>query len=288
MLIAITGASGFIATSISKKMKIEDVNYVFLKRDETDAEWQKKLIAPEVIINLAGAPVIQRWNKKNRKKIFGSRVTTTKRIVKLLNTMPEDIQPKLLISASAIGIYPDKGDEVHNEYSQHIGHSFLSEVVLQWEKEALNLTHPKIRLVIPRIGVVLGKDGGLLKKTLPIFKLGLGGKIASGKQALSFIHIDDLVGAFKFFIENNKTKGVYNLVVPSMATNNEFTRTMGRILKRPTMIPVPAFALKLIYGQASRIMINGEKVYPAKLISEGFKFNYPGIQDVLQALLMKS
>lgn len=283
MLIAITGASGFIATSIKEKFRIEDAQFISLKRNETDDEWNRKLQQANVVINLAGSPVIQRWTKKNKKIILESRVNTTRRLVNLLNQLENG--PELFISASAIGIYPDKGADVLTEDSSLTGDGFLSQVVKNWEAAARNLKTQNTRLVIARIGVVIGLNGGLLKKTLPLFKLGLGGKIASGKQALSFIHIDDIVRAFQFFIEHSKTRGVYNLVAPNLTTNAEFTRTLSKALKRPAIIPVPAFALKVLYGKASHIMINGEKVYPKKLVDDGFQFSHPTIESAIQKVV---
>ncbi|MFA9390099.1 MAG: TIGR01777 family oxidoreductase [Prolixibacteraceae bacterium] len=280
MQIAITGASGFIATSIQKVLKPEQFQFVALNRNESDEIWIKKLQQCQVVINLAGAPVIQRWTKKNRQAILNSRIQTTRRIVSLLNGMKGG--PELLISGSAIGIYPDSGNEVQNEDSRKTGDGFLTSVVQQWESEAQQLTNGNIRLIIARIGVVIGQEGGLLKKTLPLFKMGLGGKIASGEQALSFIHINDIVKAFQFFIENKGTTGIYNLVAPNWVNNAEFTRALARAVHRPAIFPVPAFALKFLYGKAAQIMINGEKVYPKRLLSEGFVFKFPTIEGALK------
>ena len=288
MNIAISGASGFIGTSVQYKLLKGNVEFQVLRRNDSDAKWRNILKEADVVINLAGAPVIQRWTKKNRESIVESRVNTTRRIVQILNDLPSDIHPGLLISASAIGIYPDCGEEVHAEDSKQTGDTFLSEVVMLWEKEAIKLDQEKVRLVIPRIGVVLGKDGGLLKKTLPLFKFGLGGKIGSGKQTLSFIHIDDLISALQFFVHNESTTGVYNLVAPNMTTNQEFTRILGKLLRRATLFVVPAFVLKIIYGEAARIMINGEKVVPERLLQEGFNFQYPRIEQALKSVLSKN
>lgn len=279
MVIAITGASGFIATSIVNKLKIDGVEYIALNRNDADDVWQSTLGRAQVVINLAGAPVIQRWTKRNRLTILNSRVNTTARIVSILNRLEKG--PELLISASAIGIYPDKGHELLTEESTQTGHSFLTHVVQQWEREALKLNNSTTRLVIARIGVVIGQGGGLLKKTLPLFKLGLGGKIASGKQTLSFIHVDDILRAFQFFIESRESKGIYNLVAPGFTSNAEFTRVLAKVVKRPAIFTVPAFALKLLYGKAAQIMINGEKVYPERLLKEGFEFKFPTIESAL-------
>jgi len=283
MKIALTGASGFIANSIQSKINLNDVEFVSLNRNETNNIWRQKISECQVVINLAGSPVIQRWTAKNKQTILDSRISTTRRLVTLLNELKSG--PELLISASAIGIYPDKGEKVMTEIDYETGDGFLSEVVQQWEQEAMQLTNRNTRLAIMRIGVVLGKEGGLLKQTLPLFKLGLGGKIASGNQALSFIHIDDLVAAVQFFIEKKEAQGIYNMVAPHLTTNAEFTRVLAKTLKRPAPFFVPAFALKMLYGKAAQIMINGEKVYPEHLLNEGFVFRFPEIDAALNNLL---
>jgi uncharacterized protein len=202
-----------------------------------------------------------------------------------MNQLPTGIGPRLFISASAIGIYPDISDQIFDEQNSEKGSGFLASVVEQWENETSDLVNGNIRLIIARIGVVLGKDGGLIKKTLPLFKLGLGGKIASGNQSLSFIHINDIVKAINFFIQNQETSGIYNLVAPNISTNKQFTQIMGHLLNRPTFLTVPAFALKLIYGEAAKIMINGEKVAPSHLIKDGFSFEFPTIGSALKDIL---
>ncbi len=285
MKIAITGSSGFIGTSLQNSLYKTEVEYFPLKRDESDAQWIEKIGKSDVVINLAGSPVIQQWTPRNKKIILDSRVQTTRRLVTIINELPRRNSPRLFISASAIGIYPSKGNIVHTEESNAIGNGFLPEVVMKWEKEAMELTNRYVRLVIPRIGVVLGKDGGLLKKILPLFKLGLGGKVASGKQSVSFIHIDDLIYAFKFFIENKNSAGIYNLTAPRISTNTELTKAMGKVLYRPTILPVPAFALKFLYGKAASIMIHGEKVYPKNLLNAGYQFSFPDIESALVDLL---
>jgi uncharacterized protein len=285
MKIALTGSSGFIATHLQKALFNGNANFAHLKRNQSDLEWKELINNADVVINLAGAPVIQRWTVKNRKTIEESRTLTTRRLVNILNQIPASQVPKLLISASAIGIYPNDSPIVHDEQSNETGDSFLSEVVGKWEQEARELTNYATRLVIMRIGVVLGKEGGLIAKVLPLFRLGLGGRIGNGNQTLSFIHIDDIVNAVQFFIENKNSTGTYNLVAPNITTNELFTRVLAKKLKRKAVLPVPAFALKLLYGQAAQIMIKGENVYPAHLLADGFRFKYPNIGSAIEAVL---
>lgn len=285
MNIAITGSSGFIANALKGSKHFSDTNFIALSRHDDDEKWEEIIKNANVVINLAGASVIKRWSKHNKTEILKSRIDTTRKLVSIMNKMPKNKGPKLFISGSAIGIYPDNGNELLDERSTQRGESFLSEVVEKWESEANELTASHIRLVITRIGVVLGKNGGLLKKILPLFKLGLGGKIGNGHQAFSFIHINDLVLAIRFFIDNAKTSGTYNLVSPNNTTNINFTKAMGKALHKPTLIPVPAFALGIIYGKAARIMVNGEKVYPARLLNDGFVFKYTTIEQAVENII---
>lgn len=285
MNIAITGASGFIAKALKSSEYFSNINFIALSRSDNDEKWEEIIENANVVINLAGAPVIKRWSKKNKTEILKSRIDTTRKLVSILNKTPRNKGPKLFISGSAIGIYPDNSSELLDELSTQRGNSFLSEVVEKWENEARELTASHIRLVITRIGVVLGKNGGLIKKTLFLFKYGLGGKIGTGRQAFSFIHINDLVLAIRFFIDNAKTSGTYNLVSPNSTNNINFTKAMGKALHRPTLIPVPAFALRTIYGKAARIMINGEKVYPARLLNDGFVFKFATIEQAVENII---
>ncbi len=281
MRIAISGASGFIGTSLKHDLFLGKAQFVPLLRNDSDEQWAKIIQNSDVVINLAGASVSQRWTKKNKRKILRSRVITTHRIVSILNSFNCRPHPKLFISASAIGIYPNNDNVIHSETSNKTGDNFLAYVVKQWEKEALELSNPNIRLIIPRIGVVMGKQGGLLKKLFPLFKLGLGGPLASGKQAMSYIHIRDLTRAFQYFIDNQKTKGVYNLVSPNVCTNNEFSSVLGRVLNRPVLFWIPAFVLRMVFGKTADIMIYGEKVYPERILQSGFGFKYQTINETL-------
>lgn len=288
MDIAFTGYHGFLASSMRERWRHEGYRFYALERNANDEQWREILTKANVVVNLAGSPVLQRWSKKGKQRIFQSRVQTTARLVRLINEMQalHLSAPTLLISASAIGVYPDDGAEISDEYSQRTGGSFLSSVVLNWEDQAMQLTHPGVRLVIARIGIVLSSKAGLVKKILPIFKLGLGGKVASGKQKMSFVHIDDLVRAFHFFISNTQAKGTFNIVATEVATNEVFTRCISRLLNVPAILPVPAFALRMVFGDAASIMVNGENVYPTRLLKHGFTFRFPLIEDAVKDILV--
>lgn len=284
MRIAFTGSSGFLANSFKNNNTLGDVEYFNLKRDESNGVWKEKIQQSDVVINFAGAPVVQRWNEKNKKVIMDSRVKTTRRIVQIMNELPEDKTPRLLISASAIGIYPQTIGGEYDEGTSETGDDFLAEVVVEWERAARELNNSATRLVMPRIGVVLGAEGGMLKMVAPLFKLGLGGKLATGKQGVSFIHIDDVVKAFQYFIENENTEGVYNLTAPHPVTNKVFTKALAKVLRRPAIFPVPAFAIRLVFGKAASVVTEGGFVYPKNLQRGGFEFEYPKIDEALKAL----
>jgi uncharacterized protein (TIGR01777 family) len=285
MIIALTGANGFIGSQIQAKFKNIASEILILKRNDSDESWREIITRSDVIINLAGSTVFKRWNLKNRKLILESRIKTTQRIVSMLNQLPKNISAKLLISSSATGIYPDDKFQQFHEYSNSKGSGFLAEVVSRWEAEADELVNPSVRLVICRFGVVLSSKGGMLKLILPIFKFGLGGIIGSGKQVTTFIHIDDLLEAFLFFCNNKKTSGLYNLVSPNPITNKEFTKILAKKLHRPAFLRVPAFVLTILYGKASCIMLNGAHVYPQRLINQGFSFKYPTFEKAIENVL---
>lgn len=285
MIIAISGSSGFIGSYLKKKFDAFATEVIALRREDSEETWKTTIRKADVIINLAGSPVFTRWTTKNRLIILESRVLTTRRIVSILNDLPEEIEPKLFISASATGIYPDDKFTQYNEFSTEKGSGFLAEVVSKWEAEADNLINPSVRLVIARLGVVLGKNGGSLSKMIPIFRLGLGGVIGSGKQMTCFIHIDDIFNAFLFFIKNKNTSGLYNLVSPHPITSREFSKKLASVLRRPLLFRIPGFVLKILYGKASCIMLNGANIYPHKLLDEGFKFTYPELTTALQEVI---
>lgn len=284
MKIAFTGGSGFIATHF--KIKNTNFEFVDLKRNESVDEWIEKLSNSDVVINLAGAPIFQRWNAKNRALIVQSRGETTKKLVACLNRM-ETTAPKLLISGSAIGIYSNDDDKPSTENNPTYGNSFLSELVKKWEESTNELKNSSVRLVVARIGIVLGNNGGIIRQLKPIFKLGVGGRLASGKQKMAFIHIDDLVAGLRFFIEDEQTSGVYNMVAPNITTNKEFTQYFAKVLRRWVFLPVPGFVLKIVFGASAEIMLKGEWVEPKRLLSTDFKYQYRGIEEALKELVLE-
>ncbi len=286
MKIAITGGTGFIGRHLSAYLRTLDHELILIQRSdwtEGAGRISKLINSSDVLINLAGSPVIKRWTAANKKNILASRLDTTNLLVECITLMPETERPKIFISASAIGIYDST--KVHTEQSTDFDNNFLADVCQKWEKCLAPLSDMQIRVCVMRIGLVLGEDGGLLKQVLPLFKAGLGGKIGSGLQAFSFIHYHDFCRVIEYFINNNQCKGIFNLTVPEFSTNAVFTKTLAKALHRPAFFTVPAFALKLIYGKAAVALLKGQSVYPQHLLDCGFKFRYPDIAAAIKAVL---
>ena len=280
-IIAMAGASGLIGNYLSlflKGFKIVKINRNdFLLNDETFAE---KFGEADVIINLAGAPVIQRWTRRNKKEILDSRIGTTRKIKSIMLFAPE--KPRYYISASAIGIYDDK--EIHSEESTRWGEGYLAEVVKNWEKEAKQIASASTKVCLLRTGVVLSKSGGMMAKLLPFFRLGLGGRIGHGKQHLSWIHILDFCRAVEFII-NDQKEGIYNMAAPELLNNREFTRNLARALKRPAPFVLPGIFIRMVYGSGASVLTGGQAVLPSRLIREGFTFEFPDINAALQDIV---
>jgi len=241
----------------------------------------------DVIIHLAGESVAAgRWTQERKDKILKSRQQGTSLLIKAIkNSIKNGHQkPKKFISASAIGIYGDRGDETLTEETQS-STGFLAEVCQTWEKLAREVEELQIPWAIVRIGIVLGLEGGALKSMLPPFYAGVGGKLGSGEQYMSWIHLDDLVSLFLYLIENEKSKGIYNGVAPHPVRNTEFTKILGKEISRPTLFPVPAWILKTVVGQMSDILLHSQKVLPERALREGFNFAYPELGMALHHIL---
>ena len=279
--IAITGASGFVGTNLSKFFTNLNYKIIPISRDILNDELKLKSVLDEsdVIINLAGANIIGRWTAEYKELLYTSRIDTTKKIVTALNQITD--KNKLLISTSAVGIYDNS--DTYDENGT-FANDFLSNLCQDWEEEALKAKSENIKVSIFRFGIVLGQGGGAFAKMITPFKLGLGGIIGSGNQAFSFIHIDDLMNAYKFVIENNYEE-IFNLTAPKPTTNLQFTRALGCRLKRPTFIPVPEFILKIIFSEGAKILTDGQDVIPKKLLNLGFKFKFNNIQETIKALV---
>ncbi len=297
MNVFITGGTGFIGKFLIYRLIKEDAHITVATRQKfkhsshidyinwfelTDDEKLDTLSKSDVIINLAGENIAaRRWTDKQKAKIIRSRTSVTNSLVEIINKLPQN-EKRVFISASAVGYYGDKKEELIDENSP-IGKGFLAEVCELWEKEALKARN--CRLVIPRIGVVLHPSGGALQKMLRPFKYYLGGGIGSGKQFVPWVHIDDLVEMFMFVAKNKSCEGVYNFVAPNPCTMKELAKTIGKVLHKPAVFKVPEFVLKIILGEAATMLICSQKVLPQRLIDANFKFEFERLEDALADLL---
>ena len=297
MKIAVTGASGLIGSAFVKaaiargdevlklvRRKPKTADQIFW--DPTTGQIDHLLLdGVDAIVHLAGAGVGERrWSEKYKKEILDSRVNSTKLIVKAIARMHRP--PKVLVSASAIGFYGDTAESSVDENAP-AGTGFLPEVCLAWEAAAKPAKQYGVRVVHPRTGLVLSRKGGLLKKLYPLFFFGLGGKIGNGKQFWSCISLNDQVRALFHLIENEKISGGVNLVMPEAVTNKEFVKTLGKIMKRPTIFSVPAIALKIALGEFSSEVLGSIKVAPSKLIVNDFQFDESNLTSALQIATKK-
>lgn len=289
----ITGGTGFVGSNLSKKLKQDGYEVIILTRDIKKVAKEYKAISSldqiednqniDVIINLAGANISKRWTEGYKKELIESRVGTTKNVVDLIKRLSN--KPKVFISASAVGYYGSQGDNMLIENSS-FKDCFTHQLCNMWEQEAKKSIKLGVRLCIIRLGVVLGKNDGALKKMIPSFKLGLGGKIGDGKQYFSWVHIDDVVASYVFLINSSVSSGIYNLTSPNPVTNKIFTYNLSKKLNRPSIFTMPSFVIKTLFGQmGENILLEGQRVVPEKLTKEGFIFKYPLIDKSLENLL---
>jgi len=298
MNITITGATGFIGRRLIQRLardrhqlhalsrrtnvKFGETAVWISKWDPMTEEPPEESIAnADAIVHLAGEPVAQRWTPEAKQKILESRVQGTRRLVQALSTQKR--RPAALICASAIGIYGSRGDEILTE-SSALGDDFLAEVCKEWEKQAQLAESLGIRVARIRIGIVLGKGGGALEKMLPPFKAFVGGRIGSGKQWMSWIHVDDLVGTIHHAL-TNPMSGIFNGAAPNPERNSDFTAKLAAALGRPAIFPVPGFALRVIFGEMAGILLGSQRVLPRATEATGYKFQYPELGAALQSIL---
>jgi hypothetical protein len=304
MKVIVTGSGGLVGRALVRSLLADGHTVTRLVRGGAQqfrapgtsaVEWNpesgavdaKELEGHDVAVHLAGEPVAEgRWDEAKKRRILESRVKGTRLIAETLAGLKE--KPRVLVSASAIGFYGDRGDEVMREESAS-GEGFLSEVCREWEKATLAASQAGVRVVHLRIGFVLSREGGGLQKMLPPFKLGVGGKVGSGRQYISWITLEDLVRAIRRAIEDESLRGPVNAVAPGAVTNEEFTKALGHVLGRPTILPVPVFALRLAFGEvADAVMLASTRVEPARLKEAGFDFKDSEIEGALRHVLKKS
>lgn len=283
MKIVITGGTGFLGRHLTSHLMSLGHTIILVQRADLvqgTTRLSKLIKSTDCIINLAGSPVIKRWTRKNRKEILDSRLQTTNRLVGAIRMLDPSDRPSSLLSASAIGIYDSKN--IHREDSVDFDDNFLASVCRQWESCLEPLRETEVRVCILRIGIVLGKEGGMLKKLLPLFRFGLGGKIGTGEQGFSFIHYLDFCRAVEFLIPNEGCSGIFNMTSPELSTNKLFTSALAYECHRPAFMTVPEMALKLVFGEASVALLKGQLVIPQHLLECGFVFQYPTLSAALR------
>jgi uncharacterized protein (TIGR01777 family) len=297
MKIVVSGASGLIGTQLVAKLSSSGHEVVRLVRRSPksgEIQWNPKsgtldaaaLEGADAIIHLSGAGIgDKRWSDGYRKEILDSRTATTALLAKTMASLSR--KPSVFLSGSAIGIYGARNDEQLTEVSTH-GTGFLAEVCEQWEAAAKPAVDAGIRTVYLRTGIVLSPKGGALKKLLPLFKLGVGGKFGNGKQWQSWISIDDEIGAIEHLLTAN-VSGAVNLTAPNPVTNAEFTKVLASVLKRPAIVPVPTFAPKILLGGelADALLFTGQRVIPAALNASGYMFKHTTLESAFRSLLSK-
>jgi uncharacterized protein (TIGR01777 family) len=302
MKILVTGATGLVGTALVGSLEqaghticrlirpgtIEpaaDASRGFdVKWDPATGEMGGAAVGADAVVNLAGAPIAgARWTPARKQVLRRSRVNTTRSLVQALARMAA--RPRVLISASAIGYYGNREDEVLTEESA-AGTDFLSEIAMEWEAEAIKAEAIGIRVVLARFGVILAKNGGALPQMMRPFRLGLGGKIGSGRQWTSWITVDDVVGILRLGIENNGLRGPVNTVSPQPVRNAEFTKILAEVMHKPAVLTAPAFALRLAMGEmADGMLMASQRVLPAVLERSGYKFLHPDLGPALVAIL---
>jgi len=280
MHIAITGASGFVGRRLIQAFESDKHAITRLGRDVgKDLPGSS---APDAVVHLAGEPVSQRWTEAVKRRIRDSRIIGTRSLVDAIGKLPT--KPRVLVSASAVGLYGDRGDELLSESAKGAD-GFLADVCRGWEAEADKAAVLGVRVVKIRIGLVLGRDGGALGTMLTPFRLGLGARLGDGKQWMSWIHLDDLVGMIRFAVEQETATGVWNGVGPNPVTNAEFTRKLAAAVHRPAWFVAPEFLVKIGAGEMAQILFFSQRCVPAAPLAAGFQFRYPELGEALRAVV---
>jgi uncharacterized protein (TIGR01777 family) len=296
MRILITGGTGFIGQALCPRLAAAGHEVVLLSRQAkprlpkgaaTSVTALDALDAGEFggVINLAGEPIGDgRWTPARRKLLLDSRIETTSRLVEWMQRAKR--RPGVLVSASAVGYYGEQGErEITEDTAPTPG--FTHDLCAAWEREAARAATLGVRLCIPRIGVVLDRDGGALAKMLPAFRLGAGGRLGSGQHWFPWIHREDMVAILQWLLETSAASGAYNASAPNPVTNEAFTRALGRALGRPTVLPMPAAALKLLFGEMSELLLVSDRMVPKRLLREGFRFRHPDLDGALAAIFRR-
>lgn len=293
-MIVVTGGTGFLGRALVAALRGRGREVAVVTRDPANARvpagtrsvsWSDlpgAVDGAEAVVNLAGETIAQRWTAAAKARIVGSRAWAADQVGSALRAAKR--RPGVLVSASAVGFYGNREDEDLTEASGP-GAGFLSETTVAWEAAARRAAPGGVRLVLPRIGVVLGEEGGALSKMLLPFRLGVGGPLGSGRQWMPWIHRDDLVALLVATLEDPRFDGVVNAVSPSPVRMKEFAATLGRVLHRPAFAPAPAFAIRAVMGEMAALVLDGQRVFPAKAAALGFRFRFASLEPALREIL---
>jgi uncharacterized protein (TIGR01777 family) len=303
MRVVITGATGTIGTALVARLRERGDHVVALSRDADRGRqtlgdgvdvraWSDPLAAPppadalrgaDGVVHLLGEPIAQRWTEEAKRRIRDSRVLATRQLVAGMRGLTENERPRVLVSQSATGVYGAR-DATPLDEDASAGSDFLAEVVTAWEHEA-EQAPPGVRVATTRTGIVLSPSGGALATMLPFFKLGVGGPVAGGAQYVPWIHLDDVVGALRWALDEVQATGPVNVTSPNPVTNEQLGRALGHVLHRPAVLPVPGFAVKLLYGEMAAVVTTGQRALPIKLQRLGYRFAHPELEEALRDVL---
>lgn len=294
MRVLITGGTGFLGQALCPRLSAAGHEVTVLTR-QAGAKLPRGVLAMatrladldparfDAVVNLAGAPIGDaRWTESRKRLLRESRVGTTSSVVEWIGKAGRK-RPSVLVSASAVGYYGEQGDQPITEDTKPTP-GFTHDLCAAWEAEARKAESLGVRVCVPRIGVILDRDGGALAKMLPAFRLGAGGRLGAGRHWFPWIHREDMAGICQWLLENPRAQGAYNASAPAPVTNADFTRALGRALGRPTVLPVPGAALKLLLGEMSELLLASDRMLPQRLLEEGFRFRYADIDGALAAI----
>jgi uncharacterized protein len=300
MRVAVTGATGMIGTALVRALVGRGDEVTALSRnaeragealDVPAATWADPkaeqppldaLRGRDAVVHLLGEVIAQRWSDEAKREIRDSRVLSSRNLVAGLGELGPEERPRVLVSGSGAGWYGHRGDERLDESTPEPGEDFLAQLCADWEAEARRAEELGVRVVRGRTGVVLSESGGALAKMLPFFKAGVGGPVAGGRQYMPWVHVDDVVGATMFALDNERAHGPVNVTAPEPVTNRELSKTLGRVLRRPAVAPVPALAVKALYGEMAEIVTTGQRAVPARLTELGYTFRQPELEAALR------
>jgi uncharacterized protein len=298
MNILITGGTGFVGGYLSRALidaghavttfgtrrrnPLEGTeNFRYIKADTTEpGPWQKEVAGMDAVVNLAGRSIFHRWSPSYKELVYNSRIRTTRNLVAAIS----DKNPQVLVSASAVGYYGDRGDRELTEGTD-AGSGFLADVAKDWESEALLAQDKGVRVVLTRFAAIMGKDGGALEKMVPVFKMMAGGPIGDGRQWFPWIHMEDVILGIRFLMENETAEGPFNFVSPGIVRNWEFAHALGKALNRPALLPAPVFMIRAALGEMASMVLSSQRCRPDRLTEIGYSFRHPDVDEALTQLV---